>query len=61
MCVTFHNKNASVCAHFQLAHFAYLHRFVNLEADAGVEGHGLAFTLSHGTELCVSALQEIHG
>ena len=28
-----------------------------LETDAGVEGYGLAFTLGHGTELCVLALQ----
>src|SRR5579864_7747574 len=28
-----------------------------LETDAGVEGHGLTFTLGRGTELCVSALQ----
>jgi L-fuconate dehydratase len=27
-----------------------------LETDAGVEGHGLTFTLGRGTELCVSAL-----
>jgi len=28
-----------------------------LETDAGVEGYGLAFTLGHGTELCVLALK----
>jgi L-fuconate dehydratase len=28
-----------------------------LETDAGVQGHGLTFTLGRGTELCVSALQ----
>jgi L-fuconate dehydratase len=28
-----------------------------LETDAGVEGYGLAFTLGHGTELCVLALE----
>jgi L-fuconate dehydratase len=28
-----------------------------LETDAGVEGHGLTFTLGRGTELCVSALR----
>ena len=28
-----------------------------LETDAGIEGHGLAFTLGHGTELCVLALE----
>ncbi len=28
-----------------------------LETDAGIEGHGLTFTLGRGTELCVSALQ----
>lgn len=28
-----------------------------LETDAGVEGHGLTFTLGRGTELCVSAIQ----
>ena len=28
-----------------------------LETDAGVEGHGLTFTLGRGTELCVSAVQ----
>ena len=28
-----------------------------LETDVGVEGYGLAFTLGHGTELCVLALQ----
>ena len=28
-----------------------------LETDAGVEGHGLTFTLGRGTELCVMALQ----
>jgi len=28
-----------------------------LETDAGLEGHGLTFTLGRGTELCVSALQ----
>ncbi|QHN04854.1 fuconate dehydratase [Granulicella sp. WH15] len=27
-----------------------------LETDAGVEGHGLTFTLGRGTDLCVSAL-----
>lgn len=27
-----------------------------LETDAGIEGHGLTFTLGRGTELCVSAL-----
>jgi L-fuconate dehydratase len=28
-----------------------------LETDAGLEGHGLTFTLGRGTELCVSALR----
>jgi L-fuconate dehydratase len=28
-----------------------------LETDAGIEGHGLTFTLGRGTELCVSALR----
>jgi L-fuconate dehydratase len=28
-----------------------------LETDAGVEGHGLTFTLGRGNELCISALQ----
>jgi L-fuconate dehydratase len=28
-----------------------------LETDEGVEGYGLAFTLGHGTELCVLALE----
>ncbi len=28
-----------------------------LETDAGLEGHGLTFTLGRGTELCVSALK----
>jgi L-fuconate dehydratase len=28
-----------------------------LETDAGIEGYGLAFTLGHGTELCVLALE----
>src|ERR1700757_5341256 len=28
-----------------------------LETDAGVEGHGLTFTLGRGNELCVSALK----
>jgi L-fuconate dehydratase len=28
-----------------------------LETDAGIEGHGLTFTLGRGTELCVSALE----
>ncbi len=28
-----------------------------LETDVGVEGYGLAFTLGHGTELCVLALE----
>jgi L-fuconate dehydratase len=28
-----------------------------LETDAGVEGHGLTFTLGRGTELCVSAIR----
>jgi L-fuconate dehydratase len=28
-----------------------------LETDTGVEGYGLAFTLGHGTELCVLALE----
>ena len=28
-----------------------------LETNAGVEGHGLTFTLGRGTELCVSALE----
>jgi L-fuconate dehydratase len=28
-----------------------------IETDAGIEGHGLTFTLGRGTELCVSALQ----
>jgi L-fuconate dehydratase len=28
-----------------------------LETDAGIEGHGLTFTLGRGTELCVMALQ----
>ena len=28
-----------------------------LETDAGIEGHGLTFTLGRGTELCVSAIQ----
>jgi L-fuconate dehydratase len=28
-----------------------------LETDAGLEGHGLTFTLGRGTELCVSALE----
>lgn len=28
-----------------------------LETDAGLEGHGLTFTLGRGTELCVSAIQ----
>ena len=27
-----------------------------LETDAGLEGHGLTFTLGRGTELCVSAI-----
>jgi L-fuconate dehydratase len=28
-----------------------------LETDADVEGHGFTFTLGHGNELCVSAIQ----
>jgi L-fuconate dehydratase len=32
-----------------------------LETDAGMEGHGLTFTLGRGTELCVSALQYLAG
>ncbi len=28
-----------------------------LETDAGVEGHGLTFTLGRGTELCVAAME----
>src|ERR1700675_454331 len=28
-----------------------------LETDVGIEGYGLAFTLGHGTELCVLALE----
>src|SRR6202047_486951 len=28
-----------------------------LEQDVGIEGYGLAFTLGHGTELCVLALE----
>jgi len=28
-----------------------------LETDAGIEGHGLTFTIGRGTELCVSALE----
>lgn len=28
-----------------------------LETDAGVEGHGLTFTLGRGTEFCVSAIR----
>jgi len=32
-----------------------------LETDAGIEGHGLTFTLGRGTELCVSALKYLGG
>jgi L-fuconate dehydratase len=32
-----------------------------LETDAGIEGHGLTFTLGRGTELCVNALQYLAG
>ena len=32
-----------------------------LETDAGIEGHGLTFTLGRGTELCVSALEYLSG
>lgn len=32
-----------------------------LETDAGLEGHGLTFTLGRGTELCVSALRYLGG
>jgi len=35
----------------------YSAAYCALETDAGVEGHGLTFTLGRGTELCVSALQ----
>jgi L-fuconate dehydratase len=35
----------------------YSAAFCILETNAGVEGHGLTFTLGRGTELCVSALQ----
>src|SRR6476660_7859305 len=35
----------------------YSAAYCTLETDAGVEGHGLTFTLGRGTELCVSALQ----
>jgi L-fuconate dehydratase len=28
-----------------------------LETDAGIEGHGLTFTLGRGTDLCVQALE----
>src|SRR5437870_5948145 len=30
-----------------------------LETDAGMEGHGLTFTLGRGTELCVSAIRSL--
>jgi L-fuconate dehydratase len=32
-----------------------------LETNAGIEGHGLTFTLGRGTELCVSALKYLAG
>src|ERR1700739_3561928 len=32
-----------------------------LETDAGIEGHGLTFTLGRGTELCVAALRYLGG
>jgi L-fuconate dehydratase len=32
-----------------------------LQTDAGLEGHGLTFTLGRGTELCVSALEYLAG
>jgi L-fuconate dehydratase len=32
-----------------------------LETDAGLEGHGLTFTLGRGTELCVGALRHLGG
>ena len=28
-----------------------------LETDAGLEGHGLTFTLGRGTEICVMAIE----
>jgi L-fuconate dehydratase len=30
-----------------------------LETDAGIEGHGLTFTLGRGTELCVQAIEHL--
>ena len=32
-----------------------------LETDAGLEGHGLTFTLGRGTDLCVTALKYLAG
>ena len=35
----------------------YSAAYCMLETDAGLEGHGLTFTLGRGTELCVTALE----
>ena len=37
----------------------YSAAYVVLETDAGVEGHGLAFTLGRGNEICIAAMHAL--
>jgi len=37
----------------------YSAAYVVLETDAGVEGHGLAFTLGRGNEICIAAIHAL--
>jgi L-fuconate dehydratase len=37
----------------------YSAAYVALETDAGVEGHGLTFTIGRGTEVCVAAIEAL--
>jgi L-fuconate dehydratase len=37
----------------------YSAAYVVLETDAGVEGHGLTFTIGRGTEVCVAAIEAL--
>src|SRR4029453_19647825 len=37
----------------------YSAAYVGLETEAGVEGHGLTFTIGRGTEVCVAAIDAL--
>ncbi len=37
----------------------YSAAYVVLHTDAGLEGHGLTFTIGRGTELCVAAIEAL--